>query len=58
MSLRKISVLALGLLAGPLAAAAQQADRLPRIGFLGNSTPTLEANLVGPFREGLRGRTP
>lgn len=25
-----------------------------RIGFLGNSTATLEANLVGPFRKGLR----
>ena len=24
-----------------------------RIGFIGNSTPALEANLVGPFREGL-----
>ena len=46
--------LALGLLAAPLAADAQQAGRLPRIGFLGNSTPTLEANLVGPFRDGLR----
>lgn len=28
--------------------------RLHRIGFLGNSTPALEANLVGPFRDGLR----
>jgi len=27
---------------------------VPRIGFLGNSTAALEANLVGPFREGLR----
>jgi putative ABC transport system substrate-binding protein len=27
-----------------------------RIGFLGNSTEALEANLVGPFREGLRER--
>jgi putative ABC transport system substrate-binding protein len=25
-----------------------------RVGFLGNSTAALEANLVGPFREGLR----
>lgn len=32
---------------------AQSADKLPLIGFLGNSTPTLEANLVGPFRDGL-----
>jgi putative tryptophan/tyrosine transport system substrate-binding protein len=33
---------------------AQQANKIPRIGFLGNSTAALEANLVGPFREGLR----
>src|SRR5687768_1426016 len=25
-----------------------------RVGFLGNSTAVLEANLIGPFREGLR----
>src|SRR5712692_6649402 len=43
-----------GLLAAPLAAEAQQAGKVPRIGFLGNSTAALEANLVGPFREGLR----
>jgi putative ABC transport system substrate-binding protein len=40
--------------AAPLAVAAQEAHKLPRIGFLGNSTATLEANLVGPFREALR----
>ena len=40
--------------ATPLAASAQEARKLPRIGFLGNSTATLEANLVGPFRDGLR----
>jgi putative ABC transport system substrate-binding protein len=38
----------------PLAAEAQPAGRVYRIGFLGNSTAALEANLVGPFREGLR----
>jgi len=37
----------------PLAARAQQRANIPRIGFLGNSTAALEANLVGPFREGL-----
>jgi putative ABC transport system substrate-binding protein len=42
------------LLTAPLAAEAQQTGRLYRIGFLGNSTAALEANLVGPFREGLR----
>jgi len=41
--------------AWPLAARAQQAAaKIPRIGFLGNSTAELEANLVGPFRDGLR----
>ena len=35
-------------------AEAQQPKRVARIGFLGNSTPELEANLVDPFREGLR----
>jgi putative ABC transport system substrate-binding protein len=43
-----------GLLATPLAAGAQPAGKPHRIGFLGNSTATLEANLVGPFRDGLR----
>src|SRR5712671_4443309 len=38
----------------PLAASAQQIGKTYRIGFLGNSTAALEANLVGPFREGLR----
>jgi putative tryptophan/tyrosine transport system substrate-binding protein len=40
--------------AWPLAGHAQQPARIPRIGFLGNSTAALETNLVGPFREGLR----
>ena len=39
----------------PLAARAQQAAKVYRIGFLGNSTAALKADLVGPFREGLRG---
>jgi putative ABC transport system substrate-binding protein len=46
--------LVLGILVAPLAAEAQQAGKVPRIGFLGNSTAALEANLIGPFREGLR----
>jgi putative tryptophan/tyrosine transport system substrate-binding protein len=46
--------LALGILLGSLAAQAQQVERVYRIGFLGNSTAALEANLVGPFRAGLR----
>ena len=46
----------MSLLAAPLAAEAQPAGKVYRIGFLGNSTEALEANLVGPFREGLRER--
>ena len=34
--------------------AQEAAKKAPRIGFLGNSTAALEANLVGPFRDGLR----
>mgnify|MGYP001568906791 FL=1 len=49
-----IVTLALGILLAPLATQAQQAGKVHRIGFLGNSTAALEANLVGPFREGLR----
>lgn len=33
---------------------AQSSAEVPRIGFLGNSTAALEANLIGPFQEGLR----
>jgi putative ABC transport system substrate-binding protein len=43
-----------GVLAAPRAVEAQRAGKVYRIGFLGNSTPALEANLVGRFREGLR----
>src|SRR5438132_11827084 len=53
---KKVIRFALGalLLALSFPADAQQATKIPRIGFLGNSTPALEENLVGPFREGLR----
>jgi ABC transporter substrate binding protein len=46
--------LALGLVTVPGAGDAQPAGKVYRVGLLGNSTATLEANLVGPFREGLR----
>ena len=46
-------IITLGILLGSLAAQAQQTGNVYRIGFLGNSTAALEANLVGPFREGL-----
>ncbi|HSB41657.1 MAG TPA: ABC transporter substrate-binding protein [Methylomirabilota bacterium] len=42
------------LAAGPRGAGAQPAGQPRRIGFLGNSTAALEANLIGPFREGFR----
>ena len=35
-------------------AAFAQRPALRRIGFMGNSTAELEANLIGPFRDGLR----
>ena len=47
-------IITLCILLGSLAAQAQQTGNVYRIGFLGNSTAALEANLVGPFREGLR----
>ena len=51
---RKLLIaLGVGALAAPFASRAQQ-QKVYRIGFLGNSTAALEANLVGPFREGLR----
>ena len=43
----------LGVMAAlPLEASAQ--SKIPRIGFMGNSTAALEANLLDAFREGLR----
>src|SRR5436309_4373237 len=49
-----ISLLGGAAAAWPLAARAQQVGKIPRVGFMGNSTAALEANLVGPFRESLR----
>ena len=40
--------------AWPFAVRAQHGGKIPRIGFMGNSTSDLEANLIGPFCEGLR----
>jgi len=42
------------LLAAPLIAGAQQAGRLPRLGYLGASSPTLEPEILEAFRQGLR----
>jgi len=49
-----IALLGGTVVAWPLAVRAQQAGKIPRVGFMGNSTAALEANLVGPFRDGLR----
>jgi putative ABC transport system substrate-binding protein len=49
-----IAAITLGQFAAPIAASAQQAGRIVTIGYLGNSSPTLESNLVEAFREGLR----
>ena len=42
-----------GLLAIPLVAEAQPKAGVPRIGYLGNSSPSLESDLVDAFRQGL-----
>ena len=49
-----ITVIGAAVAAWPFLAQAQQPAKVPRIGFLGNSTAALESNLVGAFREGLR----
>jgi putative tryptophan/tyrosine transport system substrate-binding protein len=54
MRRREFITLAGGAAAWPLGARAQQLAKVPRVGFMGNSSEALEANLVGPFREGLR----
>jgi putative ABC transport system substrate-binding protein len=51
-----VAILMLAALGAPRAAGAQPAGKPHRIGFLGNSTAALEANLVEPFRQGLRER--
>jgi ABC-type uncharacterized transport system substrate-binding protein len=55
MKRREFITLLGGAAAWPLAARAQQpVGKVARVGFMGNSTAVLEANLVGPFRDGLR----
>jgi putative ABC transport system substrate-binding protein len=50
----RLTIAFCGLAMGLAPVIAQSAGKVYRIGFLGNSTAALEANLVGPFREGLR----
>jgi putative ABC transport system substrate-binding protein len=54
--IQKVLCFGLGVivLAFSFPANAQQPKKIPRIGFLGNSTAALEANLSGPVRAGLR----
>jgi len=47
-------VLILGLLAAPLAAAAQPPAKIPRIGYLGPTSSSAGARLLESFRQGLR----
>lgn len=55
MRRRKFVALLGGVVAAwPFAARTQRGGKIPRVGYLGNSTAALEANLIGPFREGLR----
>jgi putative ABC transport system substrate-binding protein len=49
-----LDILAGGLLAAPLAAEAQQAPKIPKIGLLTLNTPAAAAPLVEAFRQGLR----
>ena len=51
---RFISGVALGFVALPLAAEAQQAGKVYRIGFLGLNSAAASQYLVAPFRQGLR----
>ncbi|MFZ0094773.1 MAG: ABC transporter substrate-binding protein, partial [Pseudolabrys sp.] len=52
MQRRDFIALLVGTAAWPLTVRAQPKSAL--VGYMGNSTATLEANLVGSFRDGLR----
>jgi len=49
-----LGIMAGGLLAAPLAIGAQQAGKVPRIGFLGVTSPSDRPPLLDVFRQGLR----
>src|SRR3982751_3894843 len=46
----------MGLLAFPLVMEAQQAGKVPRIGYLSQNSGEVPENLIAAFREGLRAR--
>ena len=54
MKRREFLALLGGATLAPGPARAQPTGKMRRIGFMGNSTEKLEANLVGPFRKALR----
>ncbi len=55
-TLRLVVTFALGILLAPLAADAQQAGKVPRIGYLSWGDPTASVGLVDALRQGLRER--
>src|SRR5215470_15484485 len=54
MKRREFIALVGGAAAWPGAARAQKSTKVPRIGYLGYSSPSLERDLVGVFQQGLR----
>jgi putative tryptophan/tyrosine transport system substrate-binding protein len=51
-----VAALTISVLIAPSASQAQQREHVPRVGYLGTSSASLEAELVKAFREGLRDR--
>ena len=49
-----IVALALGVLSAPLPADGQQPGKVPRIGYLSATSPTVATNVLNAFRQGLR----
>src|SRR5690349_23010984 len=49
-----VAAFTIGVLITPSASQAQQRGHVPRVGYLGTSSASLEAELVKAFREGLR----
>ena len=49
-----VVALALSILSAPVSANAQQRGKVPRIGYLGSSSPSAVPHLVDAFRQGLR----
>ncbi len=54
MRSRAVGIIALGILLAPLAAGAQQPEKIPRIGYLSGSSPSAAAQVLKGFRQGLR----